>query len=104
MPFQKGISGNPKGRPKGSGWNQKLTARVLSDFTENDVTKQLRVLYELGISGDIQAIKIFLSYFLCTADKQVEVEQEKTELTDDQALAIRDIVAQGENYKHPLNI
>jgi hypothetical protein len=52
--FEKGQSGNPKGRPKS------LTASHLRQAIHEDMPDILNVLIELAKGGDVQAIKLLL--------------------------------------------
>ncbi|WP_100550345.1 hypothetical protein [Caedibacter taeniospiralis] len=70
-----------------------FTHNILSKFSEDEILAQLRKLQVLGENGDISAIRVFLSYFLCSADKLMEVKNiPDIQLTDEKALAIRKII------------
>jgi len=56
-PFQKGVSGNPSGRPQGS--RSKATIATLT-LLEGECEALTRKAVELALDGDIQALRICL--------------------------------------------
>ena len=58
-PFPPGVSGNPKGRPKGSGPSAKLRAAIAKE-----VPDVIARLVELAKGGDVQAAKVLLDRVL----------------------------------------
>ncbi|MBU4236654.1 MAG: hypothetical protein KKI01_10045 [Proteobacteria bacterium] len=56
-PFQKGVSGNPSGRPQGS--RSKATIATLS-LLEGESEALTRKAVELALDGDIQALRLCL--------------------------------------------
>lgn len=57
MKFQKGISGNPNGRPRGT----KNSSTALREAIRDELPSILRNLVELARSGDTQAANVLLS-------------------------------------------
>lgn len=104
MKFEKGVSGNPNGRPKGSLNKKTRFAHALADFDREHVAKLLHVFYKAGIDGDILAGKTFLEYVIPKADKRLDFEAEQpnlSHLTTDQLKAIIDI-AEGREISQPV--
>ena len=107
MPFQPGVSGNPKGRPKGSkNALPRFNQLILSKFSEDDVYEVLKSVHEQAKEGDVTACKTFLDYFLIKADKRIELEQEAEQpnlshLTTEQLVAIVNI-AEGREISQPV--
>jgi len=59
MPLPKGVSGNPRGRPKDQAWRDALRIAV-KEAMEDGSTKLRRLAektVELALAGDIQAIR-----------------------------------------------
>jgi hypothetical protein len=57
-PFQKGVSGNPRGKPRGA--RNKLT--VLAErLTEGDVTAIVKVVSDAALAGDLTAAGMVLA-------------------------------------------
>ena len=57
LPFQKGQSGNPAGRPKGSRNKSLLAIEALMDGQAEAITK---IVTEKALEGDIMAIRLVL--------------------------------------------
>lgn len=77
MKFQKGFSGNPNGRPKGSLNRKTRFESAIATFDEGHINNILNSLYQLGISGDIPASRVFLEYMLPKADKRADLDIER---------------------------
>lgn len=84
-PFQAGISGNPKGRPKGSRSVKKVIVDLLNDPNTNNLLPRnalrntrtpleaiISVLIIKSIRGDVRAIDTLLKYAV-DRDRPVEV-------------------------------
>jgi hypothetical protein len=61
MPFQKGQSGNPAGRPPGS---RNRAAMVLQDMLEGDAERIVRAAINLAKHGNIAALRICMDRLL----------------------------------------
>ena len=70
MPFVKGKSGNPKGRPVKQ---VNYLGAILSTTTEEDVVEVFQKLLIKAKSGDIAATKIVLEYLAGKPAQQVDV-------------------------------
>jgi hypothetical protein len=70
MPFVKGKSGNPKGRPVKQ---VNYLGAILSTTTEEDVVEVFQKLLIKAKSGDIAATKIVLEYLAGKPKEQLEI-------------------------------
>lgn len=60
MPFQSGVSGNPNGRPKGSGSRQQIFNDLVLPYREALVEKAIN----MAMDGDHQMLKLLLERIL----------------------------------------
>lgn len=60
-PFEKGKSGNPAGRPKGS---RNHATRLAMELAEGQLENIMQNLIELALQGDLMAIKLLLDKLL----------------------------------------
>lgn len=86
--FKKGQSGNPKGRPKGTGL--KDIKQVLSDLLSQEKNNSqlidgiMTVLVNKALKGDLKAIDMLLSYTYGKPTQRTELtgaDQEKIDFT-----------------------
>lgn len=84
MPFEKGISGNPVGRPRGSAnrINQQLR-ETITDFLECNFQKIMDDFEELGPKDRVKLYCDLLQYGLPKL-QAVQIESEIERLPDDQ--------------------
>ncbi len=95
MKFQKGVSGNPNGKPKGALSRKTRFQKALAQFDGEHVGNLLTSLYEEGVKGDITATKIFLEYVLPKADKQIELGFDIQETAENPFEHLSDIQMKG---------
>jgi hypothetical protein len=55
MPFQKGQSGNPKGKPKGA---RNRTTIVALNLLEGEAEALVRKVVQLALEGDLSCLRI----------------------------------------------
>ena len=85
--FRKGISGNPKGRPKNAldfGSAVLREARTLVTINENGRKKRVskngvlaKQLYKLAMTGNIPAARLLLPYHQNEQDKAAQIEVQR---------------------------
>lgn len=100
--FKKGISGNPKGRPKGSkNLKTDLEEELQSTITvteggrKSNVTRQralIKALLAKGLSGDIRATSVLVSLMLKVIDPQAPTAGE-TGISADDARILKHFLA-----------
>lgn len=89
MPFEKGISGNPEGRPKGAANKTgTLIREMISDFLENNFEKVVTDFNELKPKDRVKLYCDLLQYGLPRL-QAVQIETEFERLPDDQ---LQDII------------
>lgn len=91
-PFEKGRSGNPKGRPKLPDLKAAI-AKVLADEKDgvNALDAVLMALRQKAVRGDIRAAEVLMDRGYGKARQTADINVAATnleELTDDQLLAI----------------
>lgn len=90
MPFEKGISGNPEGRPKGASNKTGTQLReLITDFLENNFEKVVNDFAELKPKDRVKLYCDLLQYGLPRL-QAVQIETEFERLPDDQLQAIID--------------
>ena len=64
--FQKGVSGNPSGKPKGTATPAKHVKTILSELLEannlNGLREMLEALHREAVMGDMKAAELILKY------------------------------------------
>jgi hypothetical protein len=91
-PFPKGVSGNPKGRPKLPDLKAAI-AKVLADEKDgvNALDAVLMALRQKAVRGDIRAAEVLMDRGYGKSRQTADINVASTnleELTDDQLLAI----------------
>lgn len=82
-PFPKGVSGNPDGRPKGSGYKQKFEAMLTQVAEEKGITREqaelelFKTAYEQAVKGNYQFFKDYVdrAYGPVKTDATLNVEK-----------------------------
>lgn len=88
--FQKGQSGNPNGKAKGTKNRATLAAEQL---LQGDLDSICRKLVEEALTGNVQAIKLVLDRVLPPKkDRVIDVQLPKLQTTDDAVNAISIII------------
>lgn len=84
MAFEKGISGNPEGRPKGANNKTSLQLReMITDFLENNFQKVINDFEDLTPKDRVKLYCDLLQYGLPRL-QAVQIETEFDRLTDSQ--------------------
>lgn len=84
MPFEKGISGNPEGRPRGAVNRTSTQLReMIADFLENNFEKVVQDFSELNAKDRVKLYCDLLQYGLPRL-QAVQIETEFDRLPDDQ--------------------
>lgn len=90
MPFERGISGNPEGRPRGATNKTSSQLReMITDFLENRFEKVIQDFEELKPKDRVKLYCDLLQYGLPRL-QAVQLETEFDRLPDDQLQAIID--------------
>ncbi len=88
--FQKGRSGNPKGKAKGTKNRATLAAEQL---LQNDLDNICRKLIEEALTGNMQAVKLVLDRVLPSKrDRSIDVKLPKLQTADDAVNAMSMII------------
>src|SRR5271170_3942631 len=90
-PFQKGQSGNPKGKPKGLRNRATLAAEAL---LEGEAEGLARKAVELALAGDTTALRLCLERLVPPRrNRPISFELPRIENADDAGRASRDVLA-----------
>ncbi len=88
--FQKGVSGNPKGRPRGARNKLTLLAEALLDGEAEDL---VRTVIELAKAGDVGALRLCLERILPPRkDRPISVKLPRIETPQDIADASTEVL------------
>ena len=88
--FQKGVSGNPKGRPRGARNKLTLMAEALLDGEAEDL---VRKVIERGLGGDMVALRLCLERILPPRrDRPISVKLPRIETPQDIADASAEVM------------
>ncbi len=91
MPFQKGQSGNPKGKPKGAVSKATLPAQQLLDGEAPEITRKV---IELAKQGNLVALKLCLERILPPRqDRPISLKLPEVHVTSDVLRALNAILA-----------
>ena len=93
--WKKGVSGNPKGRPKGRTDRRYKVTKML----ENDSHKVVRVVIDAALDGDVQAASLVLSRIAPVMKAQAEkvnFDFDATASMTEQVQAVLQGIADGE--------
>ena len=83
--FEKGISGNPNGRPKGSRNRSTLAAEALLDGEAEALT---RMVIELALKGDLGAVRLCLERLIpARRSRVIRFDLPKTSTVEDVVIA-----------------
>ena len=95
--FQKGQSGNPKGKVKGT---KNKATRFIESLMQSELNNIGEKLIELAVTGNLQAIKLVLDRVMPPkTSRSIEIEMPKIENSTDALQAISTViyaVGQGE--------
>ncbi len=91
--FQKGQSGNPNGRPKGTFGIKKRILNQALEGCQEEAPKVLLKMLDLALQGDVPAAKVFCSYAYPHPSMEAALDittdrENMPDLTDDQVKTI----------------
>lgn len=89
-PFQKGQSGNPAGRPRGS---RNTTSLLLEQLLDGQAEALLERLLERALAGDVAAIRFCLQRLLPAPRERIELDLPMNEAGIDVAASADTILA-----------
>lgn len=96
MPFVKGQSGNPAGRPKGIIDKRQRLMKAI----QGDIESVIRVVHERAQEGDMSAAALLLARAVPTlkaeSDDRVQFEFDSSKAVADQLMQVAQAVANGE--------
>ncbi len=88
--FPPGVSGNPRGRPKGS---RNEVTRVLAGLVDGEGALIVRKLIQQAKQGEPVALRLAIERLLPRLERRVEIDLPRVAAAGDVAAAVADVIA-----------